>query len=70
MRHSTSVWVRLYRTILFLYPLAVRRQFGADMADCFDDLRQRARRSGRLAEMSLVIRTYCDMPRSAIKAHA
>ncbi len=70
MRLSKNLWVRAYRLLLFAYPRAVRRKFGADMADCFDDLRAGTRRRGRSAEINFVVRTLWDLPRSAIKAHA
>ncbi|UCG87683.1 MAG: ABC transporter permease [Gemmatimonadota bacterium] len=45
MKHSTmSDWV--YRLLLFAFPASMRRQFGADMAQQFRDLRREARDEG------------------------
>ena len=66
---SDRLWLRVYHVLLWLYPRAVRRQFGADMQDCFRDLRKQARGRGRRAEISFVLRTLGDLPRSALKAH-
>ncbi len=69
VRRSDRLWRRVYHVLLWLYPRAVRRQFGADMQDCFRDLHTQARGRGRRAEISFVFRTLGDLPRSALKAH-
>ncbi len=66
---SDRLWPDLYHVLLWLYPAAVRRRFGNDMQDCFRDLRKQARGRSRRAEMTLVLRTLIDLPRSALKAH-
>ena len=69
-RHGRSPWLLVYRALLRLYPGPVRKRFGPDMAECFDDLRRTTRRDrGRAAELGLVVRTFGELPRSALRAH-
>ena len=69
-RHARSPWLLVYRALLRLYPGPVRKRFGPDMAECFDDLRRTTRRDrGRAAELGLVVRTFGELPRSALRAH-
>lgn len=55
----------LFRLLLFLYPPDVRRRFGRDLIDCFDDLVRGV--SGR-RRAAIAIRAILDLPRSAFRA--
>lgn len=60
---------RLYRWMLIAYPAPVRRAFGRDMADLYDDLvRETRRRRGRTAAIFIAVRAFLDLPFSAAAA--
>ncbi|MGD8816445.1 MAG: ABC transporter permease [Acidobacteriota bacterium] len=60
---------RLYRLMLRAYPAPMRRAYGRDMSELFDDLlREKRRQRGLLAAALLLLRTFAELPFSAAAA--
>ena len=60
---------RLYRLLLIAYPAPVRHAFGTDMTELFADmLREEHLRAGVLGAISVLVRTFFDLPFSAAAA--
>ena len=60
----------VYRALLVaMYPASHLDRVGDDMVDCLEDLLTSASRRGGLAMLSVVVRTYFEVPRSALAAH-
>lgn len=60
---------RLYRLMLFAYPAPMRHAFGRDMSELFSDLiREERRQNGRLAALTVALRSFFDVPVSAAQA--
>lgn len=57
--------LRLYQMALFCYPRAHRREYGALMAQLFADQLCEVRREGKLALISLWLRTFIDFSKTA-----
>ena len=61
--------LRLYRALLFLYPVAYRRRFGRDMAEMFADELAAARCDGITAVIRLGGKTLADLAVNAPAAY-
>ncbi len=60
---------RLYRLLLFAYPEPMRQALGGEMVELFADLlREERRRGGFIAVVSVIVRTFLDLPFSASEA--
>ncbi len=60
---------RLYRLLLIAYPEPMRQAFGREMVELFADLlREEKRRRGFTAAVSVIVRTFLDLPFSASEA--
>ena len=67
MRSPSNIWQRIYRLLLRLYPPRYRDRFGAEMVQLFSDLLVQERaQHGRFGEAVIALRTYLDLPRSAL----
>ncbi len=53
--------LRLYRTLLYLYPSWYRRRFGRDMAEMFADELSAARLLGMTKVIRLSVRALADL---------
>lgn len=67
-RASPSLGARLYRLLLYLYPLSFRREYGEAMLQLFNDQRRAARGAGGYA--MLWLRILYDLARSVPAAHS
>lgn len=56
----------VYRWLLRLFPRAFRERFGQDVAEVFGDRLDAARREGRVAVVSLWVRTVADVLTQAV----
>ncbi|GMR14218.1 MAG: ABC transporter permease [Gemmatimonadota bacterium] len=66
----TTVWVRIYRALLRLYPRGMRVRDGHEMLGLFVDLLEEERRErGSMAAAKRAIGVYLEVPRSAWAAH-
>ena len=65
----TTLWIRIYRALLRVYPAGVRERDGREMLQLFTDLLEAERRErGSLAEARKALRIYLEVPRSASAA--